>query len=413
MLPLIAFHELIPHQELAPPLTLEAATAEALRTHPRVAGLRRELAARLQAVKGAKALTAPSITVAPGITSFSGTTEELLAIQPLEINGTRSARTAVALADFHLAQAEAKATLLELAYEVRLAVIALDQAQARLKLVETQVSDAKTLEGLAQKQVELGTRPGIELEQLALETLRTENLRTQVISKVKSAEQALNLILGRPATNPTPSLAPLSVPQKLEPVETLLASALALRPELKQVAAEQEGGEAKRKLIQAEGKPDLSPMVRVGSLFRGIPSGSSGNGAGVGVSLSLPLDHGARRAQKAAIEERLEASKSRREDVARQIEREVREAAEKLSAAQAILARYETEALPRVERLLRASRIGFEEGKTSVLAVIETQRTHRQLQSDALQAHADVLLALAALDKARGVSLTALPEVQP
>ncbi len=413
MLPLIAFYEPTPYQEPAPPLTLEAAIAEALRSHPRVARLRRELAARLQVVKGAKALTAPSITVAPGLTSFSGTTEELLAIQPLEINGTRSARTAVALADFHLAQAEGKVTLLELAYEVRLAVLALDQAQARLKLVETQVSDAKTLEGLAQKQVELGTRPGIELEQLALETLRTENLRTQVMSKVKSAQQALNLILGRPAMNPVPSLAPLSVPQKLEPVETLLASALALRPELKQVAAEQEGGEAKRKLVQAEGKPDLSPMVRVGSLFRGIPSGSSGNGAGVGVSLSLPLDHGARRAQKAAIEERLEAGKSRREDVARQIEREVREAWEKLSAAQAILARYETEALPRTKRLLRASRIGFEEGKTSVLAVIETQRTHRQLQSDALQAHADVLLALAALDKARGTSLTALPEVQP
>ena len=62
---------------------------------------------------------------------------------------------------------------------------------------------------------------------------------------------------------------------------------------------------------------------------------------------------------------------------------------------------------------MRASRIGFEEGKTSVLAIIEAQRTHRQLQSDALQAHADVLLAIAALDKARGASLTALPEVQP
>ena len=411
MLPLIAFHEPILNQELAPPLTLEAATAEALRTHPRVAGLRRELAARLQAVKGAKALTAPSITVAPGITSFSGTTEELLAIQPLEINGTRSARTAVALADFHLAQAEAKATLLELAYEVRLAVLALDQAHARLKLVETQVSDAKTLEGLAQKQVELGTRPGIDLEQLGLETLRTENLRTLAISKVKNAEQALNLILGRPATSPI-SLSPLALPPKSEPVEALYTSALILRPELKQIAAEQEGGEAKRKLVQAEGKPDLSPMVRVGSLFRGIPSGSSGNGAGVGVSLSLPLDHGTRRAQKAAIEERLEASKSRRADLSLQIEREVREAAEKLTTAQAILARYETEALPRALRLLRATRIGFEEGKTSVLAVIEAQRTHRQLQSDALQAHADVLLALAALDKARGVSLTALPEVQ-
>ena len=413
MLPLIAFHEPTPHQELAPPLTLEVAIAEALRSHPRVARLRHELAARLQAVKGAKALTAPSITVAPGLTSFSGTTEELLVTQPLEINGTRSARTAIALADFHLAQAEARVTLLELAYEVRLAVLALDQAHARLKLVETQVSDAKTLEGLAQKQVELGTRPGIDLEQLALETLRAENLRTQAISKVKNAEQALNLILGRPATNPIPGLAPLALPPKSEPVETLLASALTLRPELKQVAAEQEGGEAKRKLIQAEGKPDLSPMVRVGSLFRGIPSASSGNGAGIGVSLSLPLDHGARRAQKAAIEERLEAGKSRREDVARQIEREVREAAEKLSAAQAILARYETEALPRIERLLRASRIGFEEGKTSVLAVIEAQRTHRLIQSDALQAHADVLLAVAALDKARGVSLTVLPEVQP
>ena len=402
----------IPFQESAPPLTLEVATTETLRSHPRVEAIRRELAAKLQAIKGAKTLTAPSITLSPGLTSFSGTTEELLAIQPLEINGTRSARTAVALADFHLAQAEARTTLLGLTYEVRLAVLALDQARSRQRLVETQVSDAQTLERLAQKQVELGTRPGIDLEQLALETLRTENLRTSTASDVRNAEQALNLLMGRPATNALPGLAPLSLPQKLEPVATLVSSALTLRPELKQVAAKQEGTQAQQKLLQAEGKPDVSPLVRIGSLFRGIPPGSSGNGAGIGVAISLPLDHGGRRAQQAGLQERLEAHKSQREDITRQIERDVREAREKLTAAQAILARYETEALPRAERLLRASRIGFEEGKTSVLAVIEAQRTHRQFQSDALQARTDVLLAAAALDKARGVSLIPLPEVQ-
>ena len=400
-------------QESASPLNLDAAVAETLRSHPRVAGLRRELAARLQAVKGARALTAPTVTFTPGLTSLSGTTEEVLALQPLEINGTRSARANVALAEYRLAREEARAAVLELSYEVRLALLALDQARARRKLAETQATEAKTLERLAGRQVELGTRPGIEREQLALETLRTENLKTQAASRVKSAEHALNLLLGRPADSPLPELAPIALPQETErePVEAALASALSLRSELKQAVAEREGIEAQLKLAQAGGKPDLAPMVRVGSLLRGIPAGNTGNGAGVGISLSLPIDHGARRAQKSALLERLEGQKSRREDVARQIEREVREAWEKLAAAREVLTRYEGEALPRSERLLRASQIGFEEGKTSVLAVIEAQRTQRQLQSDTLQARTDVLLAVAALDKARGVSLTALPEV--
>ena len=401
----------IPFQEPTAPLTREAALTEALRSHPRVEVLRRELAARFHAVKAARALTAPSITLAPGLTSFSGTTEELLALQPLELNGTRTARGAVALAEFRSAQADAQRTLLSLAHEVHLAVIVVDRARGHVVLTETQLRQAQALEQLAQKQVELGTRPGIDLETLALETLRVENLRTKTRSEVKNAEMALNLLLGRPADSVVPRLAPLPLPLSVGPIETLLSSALALRPELKQVAAEKEVTQARQKLLQAEGKPDLAPLVRVGNLFRGTPSGNTGNGAGIGVALSLPLDHGGRRAQKAGLQARLDANQSHHEDLARQIEREVREAAETLSTAQTLLQRFEGQALPRVERLLRASRIGFEEGKTSVLAVIEAQRTYRQLQSDTLQARTEVLLALAALDKARGVSLIPLPEV--
>jgi cobalt-zinc-cadmium efflux system outer membrane protein len=331
----------------------------------------------------------------------------------LEINGTRSARTAIALADFRIAQAEARTTLLAFTYEVRLAVLSLEQARSLLRLTETQVSDAQTLEWLAKKQIELGTRPGIDLETLTLETLRTENLRIQTASAVRSAETTLNLLLGRPAAAMVPALAPLSLPQEALSIEALLSSALSLRPELKEADAEKEGTNAQQKLLQAEGKPDVSPMVRIGSLFRRTPAGSTGNGAGVGVAISLPLDHGSRRAQKAGQQERLEAIKSHREDLSRQIESEVREAAEKLKTAQAILVRYESQALPHTERLLRASRIGFEEGKTSVLAVIETQRTHRLIQRETLKARHDVLLAAAALDKVRGLSLIPLPEVQP
>jgi len=395
------------------PLTLEGALTDALRSHPRVSALRKELAARQQNIRAASALVGPSITLSPGLTSLSGTTEELLAIQPLEINGTRSARTAIAVADFRIAQAEARTTLLAFTYEVRLAVLSLEQARSLLRLTETQVSDAQTLEGLAKKQIELGTRPGIDLETLTLETLRTENLRIQAASAVRSAETTLNLLLGRPAAAMVPALAPLSLPQEALFMEALLASALSLRPELKQADAEREGTYAQQKLLQAEGKPDVSPMIRIGSLFRRTPAGSTGNGAGVGVAISLPLDYGSRRAQKAGQQERLEAIKSHREDLSRQIESEVREAAEKLKTAQAILVRYESQALPHTERLLRASRIGFEEGKTSVLAVIETQRTHRLIQSETLKARHDVLFATAALDKVRGLSLISLPDVQP
>jgi cobalt-zinc-cadmium efflux system outer membrane protein len=331
----------------------------------------------------------------------------------LEINGNRSARTAIALAAFRIAQAEARTTLLAFTYEVRLAVLSVEQARSLLHLTETQVSDAQTLEWLAKKQIELGTRPGIDLETLTLETLRTENLRIQAASAVRSAETTLNLLLGRPAAAMVPALAPLSLPQEALFMEALLASALSLRPELKQADAEREGTYAQQKLLQAEGKPDVSPMIRIGSLFRRTPAGSTGNGAGVGVAISLPLDYGSRRAQKAGQQERLEAIKSHREDLSRQIESEVREAAEKLKTAQAILVRYESQALPHTERLLRASRIGFEEGKTSVLAVIETQRTHRLIQSETLKARHDVLFAAAALDKVRGLSLISLPDVQP
>gem|GEM_PF-6673096 len=75
---------------------------------------------------------------------------------------------------------------------------------------------------------------------------------------------------------------------------------------------------------------------------------------------------------------------------------------ERATAAQATLATFQDGLLERARRLLHASRIGFQAGQTSLVALLEAQRTYRAVQTEYVQARADYALALADLQRASG-----------
>ena len=70
-----------------------------------LASLKDVLAAR-SGVHSAQALSPPSFTIGPALEA-GGTTDGLLFLQPLELNGTRGARTGIARAQLRLSQAQA------------------------------------------------------------------------------------------------------------------------------------------------------------------------------------------------------------------------------------------------------------------------------------------------------------------
>ena len=89
-IPIVAFSQ-PPHAQ-----SMDEVVAIAIKSNPRMSAAALELVAAYLGVRSANALADPNIVFAPGITSLSGTGEELLVSQSLELNGTRAARAGIA-----------------------------------------------------------------------------------------------------------------------------------------------------------------------------------------------------------------------------------------------------------------------------------------------------------------------------
>ena len=84
------------------------------------------------------------------------------------------------------------------------------------------------------------------------------------------------------------------------------------------------------------------------------------------------------------------------------------QAVARLRAAQTVAAGYQGGVLERAKRLLDASQTGFQEGQTSIVAVLEARRTYAAVQTEYLNALTSAALSRAELGT-RGGSCTLLP----
>ena len=382
-----------------PTLTLDAAVQSALSRHLRLAAARKEVEASKLSARSARARANPDILFSPALDQFNGTTEELLITQPLEINGTRAARTRGAMAQVKVAEASLSIDRREIAAGVKTAYVALWRERELQALAKSLSETAVTVNGLAQKQVELGSRPGIDLAQTGLEVTRVRQQETLALSRVKQAEAALSVAMGLPAEAQVPALELPVVKMELPTAEIAISGALAMRSEVTGETARRDALQQETALARAHGKPDIAPQFRSQYITFQTPKRSD---YGFSVAIRLPMiDWGARKNKIQQFEAAALAQEDRIEQARQEIRREVVQALARLQGATAVLTSF-AEALPQAEKLLKASQIGFEEGKTSVLAVLEAQRTYRATLTEYAEARAELSLAQTELDRAMG-----------
>jgi Outer membrane efflux protein len=152
------------------------------------------------------------------------------------------------------------------------------------------------------------------------------------------------------------------------------------------------------RLARAQGRPDLAPQFRAGSVTRGFGD------SGIGIGISLPLfDYGSRRHRIRQAEESARAQEARIAATRRQVRQEVEQALARLQAADAVV-RDQGGVLEGARRLLEASRTGFQAGATSVIAILEAQRTYRSVLTD----YTNALAAAGALLRRLGTLLRRL-----
>jgi cobalt-zinc-cadmium efflux system outer membrane protein len=387
----------VPAQPSPQPLTVEEAIAAAIHNNPRLSAAAREVAAARSGVRAAHALANPEVLFTPGLQA-GGSDEEVLVRQPLELNGTRAARTGVARARLQEALARAVVELRSLVAETKNAYYELIRAREILALSQDLLKTAEEFDRITRRMVELGRRPGIEQTQTGIETARARQQVAQAESKVSAAAAALNTLMGRATSEPPGPLSPLTFASQPVDEQALMQQALAARAEIVAEEAAAETFRQEARLVRAEGLPDLAPQFRVENVTRG-----GARDAGIGIGLTLPLfDWGSRRSRFRQVEESARAQADRIAAARNQVRQEVAQALARLRAAKIVLQSYREGILDQSRRLLEAGRTGFQEGQTGVLAVLEAQRTYRNVQTEYVNAQVEYALAQAELERATG-----------
>jgi len=379
------------NQNSQPELTMDEAVRRALAVHPRLRAALLDLVAAERRVAGASSLTNPSITLTPGFTR-AGSDEEVLISQPLELNGTRAARTGIARAKLRAVEAEALGELRDIVFSTKSAFLGLAQAEEGLRLAEDVAKHAGQLDQIARRQVELGSRPGSDRTQTSIELSRAEQQAALARADYEAALAALNTMIGQ-APREAVSVVSLAYEGAPTPDETMLiAQALASRTEVHLAAAAQDGFRQEARLARAEGLPDLAPQFRMEGVTRHPREG------GFGIAISLPFfDHGSRRNRIKEAEAMAKSEAQRRLAIEAEIRQEVVTAISRLKAAEAVMQSFEGGLLSNARKLLESTLTGFRLGDTSLTTVLEAQRTFRTVEAEhieALAAHGEALIQL-------------------
>lgn len=398
-LPAAAPASLVPQTPGAVPLVLTedgAALLAVRRSLGSLAALRDVFAARA-GIRSARALSPPVFTIGPALQT-GGTTDGLLFEQPLELNGTRDARTLVARAQLRLTEAQALVQLQTLVYTARTDFNTLARAQEQLRLARQVRVVTEQFDALARKQVALGARPGVEACLTAIEAGRARVAETQAAGEEQAARALLNAYLGRAPLDPVVAVLP-EMAASAAPIDLPAAQrqALAARGEIAQAEAARDLPQARASLARAQGRPDLAPEFRISQITPKYMD------AGLGVVITVPLDYGTRRELIRQEEFTADAAQSRVLGTQAQVRAETVQAASRLSASRAALAEYDGGIVADARAVLQSTQTGFTAGALTIVEVLNAERTFRQVTSERLGALAQVNQAAVDFDRAVGV----------
>ena len=450
-----------------PTVALDDLIARALANNPQpqIAAANYE-AARARA-QSARSSLGPVLQIVPGV--FGNTNsrnEEIILSQPIDLFGQRRANRAVFDAQVRRADAERNLTTRSLIVSVKNAAADLFAAQEAESLGQTQLDIAGQFRDAAARRAELGDVPPVQVQRAQLELDRAAieldgaraarlsrrallnqligqkpetqlrvalpDIRVQPFGGLPNAAFGASAVgLSNPglasagATTNVPSVSPDANPPVNPPAPVLgalpqtpivgassqvgsdlVASRASLLPGALQrpdVLAAQSSAESARAQVEAiarQRRPLLELQARRGGVFDSSP-------VSLRAVLTVPLfDLGANRNQQRAAEFEAQAQEKTVELLRSQVAAQVESALVTLQRNRALVTRYRESLVPQTLDLLRKTQLGYAQGASTYLEVLEAQRATRQIQTEYLQALVGVRGGEAALESALGATYT-------
>lgn len=378
---------------LAEPVSLSDALARGQDVSPRIAKAKAELkAAEGRAIQAG---VRPNPTLSAEVENFSGTgpyrtfgqAETTVAVsQPFELGGKRRARKDVAAAERALAEIAVRKAEADLAYDISVAHAELRAGEDRDELARDILDRAVELVRIAETLVDVGRDPPLTRfrADALLAEARAEKLRADAGLLV--ARQRLSLLIGSEDPALSTAVSDMPVPAALPAGVPGLDERLA--------AAERDAAEARVRLAQAEGVPDITASGGLRT-FRE----SRDTAFVVGISVPLPVfnRNGGNIAAARAGNDAAEAMLARTRLDTRFSRRE---AELMLAAASERVAALSGAGLFQISEAARVAGIGYQQGKFTLVELIAAQEALTSANLKLIEAELDRARALAALGRA-------------
>ena len=287
----------------------------------------------------------------------------------------------------------------ELGAQARQAFARLAAARALLDVAHGAEEDARSLRDLVSRRAELGESRESDRIKATVEWLRQQRNLAAAEREAEASEAIVRAL----AVEPLP--APLAIrPAVHKPLPQLDREALAARiadrsPRLRAARAE---AERQRALLSAAGRariPDLDITV-----FKEKELDKEATGFAVGVK--VPLWNG-NRGEIARVDAASRISSAEAARVRIELLTELQGLLKELQVAGDQASLLDLEILPAARQSVELVRLSFEEGETSLLDLLDAQRTFREAQREAAEAHLALSLALGEVQKLAG------PEFSP
>jgi outer membrane protein, heavy metal efflux system len=329
--------------------------------------------------------------------------------------GKRALRTSVAASDVDVAKAQLDEVRLEIRVRVHKAFDDLLLAQREMQIHHQHVAIARQAIEAARIQYTVGKVPQQDMlkAQVALTSLAEHMIRFDHDAGL--AQARLNTLLGRDPDTPVQVAGEFAVVGALPAARTLDAVALQSRPDL-MVA---EHGAARSHIEQTLAKKAYAPDFTVSAGYMLMPAGSvTRNDYMVEGSISLPwLNRRKHDAEIAELTQRTTEQDAELSALRNVAFGQIQGALIDAQAAQKLAQVYHDQLRPQAEATLESSVIAYENGKTNLLNLLDSQMTVINVDLAWLDAVADFDARLADLELATGAPLeqvtTPATEVKP
>ncbi len=296
-------------------------------------------------------------------------------------------------------EANADALRWELAAAARQAFARLVAARDVAAIARAAEEDARSLRDLVTRRADLGETREADRIKATVEWLRQQRALASAEREAASAEAVLRMLAVQPLPRPLAVIAP-PVPSAVPAPRPDLAAGelIAANPRVRAAHAEAE----RQRALRDEAAAGRVPALDLGVFRNGEIDKAS---AGVSVGFRVPLWNAnrgeiARAAAAAALAGAEEARL--RLDLAADLETRLKDV--QVAAGQVVL--LQADILPSARRSVDLARFSYEEGETSLLDLLDAQRTLRDAQRELADARLALALALADAQRIAGPEFT-------